>query len=158
MRPATFESSGRDRWTEVGARLGVGAASVVVVMWGVSHGIVGVVVGAVLMCGPLFWTVARQGWRTAWRVVVSDQGIGASRYGGRLVELPWYGIAEVQHSVRRTIQGPLRLVRLVSIDRQREVIFNDRLPRFDELMRLVEAQIRHVGPEEPTSWERLLWR
>jgi len=109
-----------------------------------------------LICGPLFWTVARQGWRTAWRVVISDQGIEASRYGGRRVELPWDSIAEVQHSVRRTIQGPLRLVRLVSIDRQREVIFNDRLPRFEELMRLVEAQIRHVGPEEPTSWGRLL--
>ena len=109
------------------------------------------VVGAALICGPLFWIVARQGWRTAWRVVISDQGIEASRYRGRRVELPWDSIAEVQHSVRRTIQGPLRLVRLVSIDRQREVIFNDRLPRFEELMRLVEAQIRHVGPEEPTS-------
>ncbi len=158
MRPATFKSSSRDQWTEVGARLGVGAAGVVVVVWGVSHGIVGVVVGVAMMCGPLFWTVARQGWRTAWRVVVSDQGIEASRYGGRRVELPWEGIAEVQHFVRKTIQGPLRLVRLVSIDRQREVIFNDRLPRFEELMSLIEAKIRHVGPEEPTSWERLLWR
>lgn len=158
MGPVTFKSSRRDRWTEVGARLGVGAAGIVVVAWGVSHGVVGVVVGAALMCGPLFWTVARQGWRTAWRVVVSDQGIEASRYGGRRVELPWDGIAEVQHSVRRSINGPLRLLRLVSIDRQREVIFNDRLPRFEELIRLVEAQIRHVGPEEPTSWERLLWR
>jgi hypothetical protein len=157
MGPATFKSSRRDRWVEVGARLGVGAAGVVVVAWGVSHGIVGVMVGAALMGGPLFWTVARHGWRTAWRVVVSDQGIEASRYGGRCVEVPWYGIAEVQHSVRRTIQGPLRLVRLVSIDRQREVIFNDRLPRFEELMRLVEARIRHVGLEEPTSWARLLW-
>ena len=41
---------------------------------------------------------------------------------------------------------------------EREVIFNDRLPRFEELMSLIEAKIRHVGPEEPTSWERLLWR
>jgi hypothetical protein len=43
------------------------------------------------------------------------------------------------------------------MDRQREVIFNDRLPRFDELMRLVEARIRHVGLGEPSAWVRLLW-
>ncbi len=157
MRPATFESSMRDRWTEAGGRLGVAVVGATAVVWGVCHGIFGVLVSGALLGGPLFWAVARQGWRAAWRVVASDQGIEATRCGGRRVQLTWEGIGEVQYFVRGTIQGPLRLVRLVSIDRQREVIFNDRLPRFEELMGLVEAKMRHGSTGEPTSWGRLLW-
>jgi len=141
----------------MGARLGVGLAGAAVAVWGVSHGIYGAAVAATLLCGPLFWAVARQGWRTAWRIVVSDQHIEATRMGARQVRLTWDGVGEVQHFVRRTIQGPIRLLRLVSIDRQREIIFSDRLPRFEELMRVVEAKIRHVGPAEPSAWGRLLW-
>jgi hypothetical protein len=157
MKAATFECSMADRWVEMGARLGVGLAGAAVVAWGVYHGIYGAFVAAALLCGPFFWAVARPGWRTAWRVVVSDESIEATRSGGRRVCLSWDGVGEVQHFVRATIQGPVRLVRLVSIDRQLEVIFNDRLPRFEELMGFVEARVRHVSAEEATSWGRLLW-
>jgi hypothetical protein len=157
MTPAIFQLSRADRCTELGARVALGLAGVAVVMWGMRHGIYGVLVAAALLGGPLFWAVARQGWRTAWRIVVSDQHIEAARMGARRVRLTWDGIGEVQHFERATIQGPIRLLRLVSIDRQREVIFNDRLPRFDELMRLVEERVRHVGPGEPSVWGRLLW-
>lgn len=157
MKAATFECSMADRWVEMGARLGVGLAGAAVVAWGVYRGIYGGFVAAALLCGPFFWAVARQGWRTAWRVVVSDEFIEATRSGGTRVRLSWDGVGEVQHFVRATIQGPVRLVRLLSIDRQLEVIFNDRLPRFEELMGLVEAKVRHVSADEPTSWGRLLW-
>ncbi len=146
-----------DRWVEMGARLCVGLAGAAVVVWGVGHGVYGLLVAATLLFGPFFWAVARPGWRTAWRVVVSNQYIEATRYGGMRVRLTWDGVGEVQHFVRATIQGPIRLVRLVSIDRQHEVIFNDHLPRFEALMGLVEAKIRHVSTGEPTSWGRLLW-
>ncbi len=158
MQPATFESSLTDRWAEVGARLCVGLASAAVVVWGVWHGIYGLLAAAALLFGPLFWVVARQAWRTAWRIVVSDEYIEASRYGGRRIRLSWDGVGEVQHFVRRTIQGPIRFVRFVSIDRQHEVILNDRLPGFEELMSVVETKIRHVRTGEPTSWRRLLWQ
>ena len=60
---------------------------------------------------------------------------------------------EGQHVVRETIRGPVRALRLVSLDRQREVIFSDRVPRFEELMGLVglvEPQ-RHIRTGEPTA-------
>ena len=51
-----------------------------------------------------------------------------------------------QHFVRETIQGPVRVPRLVSLDRQREVIFSDRVPRFEELMGLVESMLPPQAP------------
>jgi hypothetical protein len=152
MTPAIFQFSRADRCAEVGARVAVGLAGVAVIAWGVRHGLPGVLVAAGVLCGPFFWVLARQGWRSAWRIVVSGEHIEATRIGARRVRLRWDGIGEVQHFVRATIRGPIRLLRLVSIDRQREVIFNDRL-----LMRLVEAGVRHVGPGEPSAWGRLLW-
>ena len=146
-----------DRCVEKGARLSVGLAGAAVVAWGVDHGIYGALVAAALLCGPLFWAVARPGWRTASRVVVSDESIEATRSGGRQVRLTWDGVGETQHFERATIEGPVRLVRLVSIDRQLEVIFTDRLPRFDELLSLVEAHVRHVSAKEATSWRRVFW-
>jgi hypothetical protein len=157
MEPATFQCSVAARWTETGARLCIGLAGVLVVAWGVCYGIPGLAVAAILLGGPLYWAVSRRGWRAAWRIVVSDQHIEARRIGAGRVRLTWDGVGEVQHFARRTIQGPVRFLRLVSIDRQREVVFNDRLPRFDALMRVVEAKVRRVGIDEPSTWGRLLW-
>jgi hypothetical protein len=50
-----------------------------------------------------------------------------------------------------------RALRLLSIDRQRDLIFDDRLPGFEQLMSLVEIKIRHVKNGTPSSWERFLW-
>jgi hypothetical protein len=158
MPPATREFSITRRWAGVGARLCVGLAGAAVVVWGASHGGYGLFAAAALLCGPLFWAVARPAWRTAWRVVVSDEHIEATRYGGMRVRLPWDGVGEVQHFVRDSIQGPVRFLRLVSLDRQREVIFSDRLPGFEELMGLVETAIRHMRTGEPTAWGQRLWQ
>jgi hypothetical protein len=49
------------------------------------------------------------------------------------------------------------VLRLLSIDRQREIIFDDRLPGLEQLMGLVETKIRHVGSGTPSSWGRLVW-
>jgi hypothetical protein len=155
MQPATREFSMTGRWAEVGARLCVGLAGAAVVVWGVSHGVYGLFAAAALLLG---WAVARPAWRTAWRVVVSDRHIEATRYGGTRVRLTWDGVGEVQHFVRESIRGPVRFLRLVSLDRQREVIFSDRLPGFEELMGLVETAIRHIRTGEPTAWGRLLWQ
>lgn len=156
MMPNVFERSGVYRWTETGARLGVGLLGAAVVGWGLSHATSGLGVAAIFLGGPFFWIVARHGWRTAWRVSISDQHIEAARIGARPVRLTWDSVAEVQHSVRETNRGPLRLLRLLSMDRQREIVFSDRLPRFDELMRVVETKIRHVGIDDPSAWGRLL--
>jgi hypothetical protein len=114
-------------------------------------------VAAALLVGPVLWVVARPGWRTAWRVVVSDQFVETTGYGGTRIRLAWDGVGEVQHFVRTTTRGPIRVLRLLSIDRQRDVIFDDRLPGFGQLMGLVETKIRHVNSGTPSSWGRLLW-
>ena len=157
MKPTTFDCSMTDRWIESAARLGVGVAGAAVVMGGAYHGVYGAFVAAILLGGPLCWVIARRGWRSARRVVVSDEDIEATRFGSTRVRLMWDGVGEVQHRVKATSQGPVRLVRLVSIDRQDEVVFSDRWPRFEELMGLVEAHVRHVSTEEATSWGRFLW-
>lgn len=121
------------------------------------HGIVGLLAAAALLVGPVLWVVGRPGWRTAWRVVVSDEFVESTGYGGTRIRLGWDGIGEVQHFVRRTTGGPIRVLRLLSIDRQRDVTFDDRLPGFGQLMGLVETRIRHVNGGTPSSWGRLLW-
>lgn len=157
MTSFTFASSVPNRWAEVGARACVGLASAAIVGWGARHGIVGLLAAAALLVGPVLWVVWRPGWRTAWRVVVSDEFVESTGYGGTRIRLGWDGIGEVQHFVRRTTRGPIRVLRLLSIDRQRDVIFDDRLPGFGQLMGLVETRIRHVNSGTPSSWGRLLW-
>lgn len=157
VKPATFACSVSKRCAGVGARLCVGFAGAAIVEWGARHGIYGLLGAAALLVGPILWVVARPGWRTAWRVVVSDQCIEATGYGGTRIRLAWDSVGEVQHFVRTTIPRPIRALRLLSIDRQRDFIFDDRLPGFEQLMSLVEMKIRHVKSGTPSSWERLLW-
>jgi hypothetical protein len=157
MRPVAFQCSGTAWWTGAGARLCIGLAGALVVALGVSHGVTGLLAGALVVAGPVCWAMSRPGWRAAWHIVVSDQHIEARRIGALRTRLAWESVGEVQHFAQRTIRGPVRFLRLVSIDRQRDIVFNDRLPGFDALMRAIEAKIRHVGIDEPSSWGRLLW-
>jgi hypothetical protein len=157
VRPLTFTSSLSDRWAQVGARVCIGLAGGAIVGWGARHGIYGLLVAAGLLVGPVLWVSTRPGWRTAWRVVVSDQYVEATRYGGARTRLVWDGVGEVQHFVRARTRGPIRVLRLLSVDRQRDVIFDDRLPGFEQLMGLVEARIRQVNSRTPSSWGRMLW-
>lgn len=157
VKSLTFASSVSKRWAEVGARVCVGLASAAIVGWGARHGPYGLLVAAALLGWPVFWVVARPGWRTAWRVVVSDQFVETTGYGGTRIRLAWDSVGEVQHFVRTTTRGPIRVLRLLSIDRQRDIIFDDRLPGFGQLMGLVETKIRHVNSGTSSSWGRLLW-
>ena len=153
----TFSVSPSGRWAEVSTRVGFSLAAGGLVWWGGRHGIYGLLMAAALLIGPVLWIVARPGWGTASRVVVADQFIEAAGYGRRRVRLTWDGIGEVQHFVRATTRGPVRVLRLLSLDRQREVVFNDRLPGFERLMSLVEIKVRHMSVGTPSSWGRLLW-
>jgi len=157
VKPSTFASSVSNRWAVVGARVCFGLACAAIVGWGARHGIYGLLVAATLLGGPILWVIARPGWRTAWRVVVSDQYIEGTGYGGMRMRLAWEGVGEVQHFVRTTTRGPIRVLRLLSIDRLRDIIFDDHLPGFEQLMVLVETKIRHVENGTPSSWGRLLW-
>ena len=70
---------------------------------------------------------------------MSDENIEATRSEGMRVQLTGDGVGGVQHRVKAAVQGQVRLVRLVSIDGQGEIIFSDRRLRFEEIMDLVEA-------------------
>lgn len=157
MRPTTFDCSKSDRWVESGARLGVGLVGAAVIAWGACRGVYGLFGAAALLGGSLLWVIMPRSWRSAWRVVASDEGIEAARPGSRRVRLTWDGIGDVQYRTKRGMRGPVRLMRLVSIDRQGEIVFNDRWPQFEELLGLVEAHVRHVDAKEATSWSRSLW-
>lgn len=152
-----FAGSISKRWTGLGVRVGVGLASAAVVGWGAQRGFFGLLVAAALLVGPILWVVSRPGWRTARRVVVSDRYLEATHCGGTRIRLAWDGVGEVQHFVRGRRRYPIRVLRLLSIDRQRDVMFDDRLPGFEQLMGLVEPKIRHVSSGTPSSWGRLLW-
>ncbi len=155
VEPRAFVSSAWNRWTSVGARMCVAAlAGAAVLAWGTRHGSEGVLVAVAFLIGPAGWLVARPGWRAAWRIVVSEGFVEGTRYGGARIRLGWDGIGEVQHFLRAGTRGPIRVLRLLSIDRQREVIFDDRLPGFERLMGLVETGVRHVGGGTPSSWGR----
>jgi hypothetical protein len=153
----TFAWSASGRWAEVSARVGVVLAGTGLVWWAAPHGIAGLPVAAIGLVGPLWWLVARSGRGTAWRIVASEQFIESVGFGGTRVRLAWDGVAEVQHFARRTTRGRVRVLRLLSLDRQREVIIDDRLSGFDSLMRLIETKVRHAGAGTPSSWGRLLW-
>jgi hypothetical protein len=153
----TFAWSASGRWAEVSARVGVVLAGTGLVWWGAHHGIAGLPVAAIGLVGPLWWLVARSGRGTAWRILASEQFIESVGFGGTRVRLAWDGVAEVQHFARRTTRGRVRVLRLLSLDRQREVIIDDRLSGFDSLMRLIETKVRHAGAGTPSSWGRLLW-
>lgn len=157
VKPPAFASSLWKRLAELGARAGVGVVGVAVSAWGVRHGVPGVLVAATVLAGAVWWVVARPGWGSAWRIVVADQYVEATGYGGMRVRLTWDGVGEIQHFVRRTMRGPVRVLRLLSIDRQRQVSFNERVPGFEQLMRLVESKVRHVSAGAPSAWDRVLW-
>ena len=157
VKPPAFASALWTRLAGVAARVGVGVAGVAISAWGVRHGVPGVLVAASVLTGAVWWVVGRPDWGSAWRVVVADQYVEATGYGGMRVRLAWDGVGEIQHFVRRTIRGPVRVLRLLSIDRQRRVSFNERMPGFEQLMRLVESKVRHVSAGAPSAWDRLLW-
>lgn len=53
-------------------------AGTAIVGRGARHGTYGLLGAAALLVGPVLWVVAHRDWRTAWRVVVSDQYIEAT--------------------------------------------------------------------------------
>jgi hypothetical protein len=157
VTPLTFASSRSRRWAQLVARACGVVTCAVILGWGARRGIYGLLVAATLLIAPILWLVSRPGWRAARRVVVSDEYLEGTGYGGTRIRLTWDGVGEVQHFVRTSTRGPIRVLRLASIDRQREVIFDDRLPGFEQLMGLVETRIRHVPRGTPSSWGRMLW-
>jgi hypothetical protein len=92
VRPPTFASSGSKRWAGLGARVCVGLAGAAIVGWGARHGIYGLLGAAALLVGPGLWIVARPGWRTARRIVVSDEYVESTGYGGARTRLAWDGV------------------------------------------------------------------
>ena len=157
VKPPAFASSLWKRLAELGVRAGVGVGGVAISAWGVRPGGPGALVAATVLAGAVWWVVGRPGWGSAWRIVVADEYVEATGYGGTRVRLGWDGVGEIQHFVRATIGGPVRVLRLLSIDRQRQVSFNERMPGFEQLMRLVESKVRHVSAGAPSAWDRLLW-
>jgi hypothetical protein len=159
MAPAggqsVFAASVWNRVAAVGARVCVvGLAAAAILGFGARHGVAGGVVAAAVLVGPLLWVAARPGWRAAWRVVASEQYVEGTRYGGRRVRLTWDHVGEVQRFVRRGSRGWIRVLSLSSIDRQREIIFDDRLPGFEQLVAVVETRTGRVSDGAPSSWRR----
>jgi hypothetical protein len=159
MAPAggqsVFAASVWNRVAAVGARVCVvGLAAAAILGFGARHGVSGGVVAAVVLVGPLLWVAARPGWRAAWRVVASEQYVEGTRYGGRRVRLTWDHVGEVQRFVRRGSRGWIRVLSLSSIDRQREIILDDRLPGFEQLVAVVETRTGRVSDGAPSSWRR----
>jgi hypothetical protein len=71
---------------------------------------------------------------------------------GTRIRLAWDGVGEVQHFVRTTTRRPIRVLRLLSIGRQLDVIFDDRLPGCEQLMSLGEMKVRHFNSGTRISW------
>jgi len=157
VTPLTFASSPSRRWAQLVARACVVVTCAVILGWGARRGIYGLLVAATLLIAPILWLVSRPSWRAARRLLVSDKYLEGTGYGGTRIRLTWDGVGEVEHFVRTSTRGPIRVLRLASIDRQREVTFDDRLPGFEQLMGLVETRIRHVPRGTPSSWGRMLW-
>lgn len=152
---SVFAASVWNRVAALGARVCVvGLAAAAILGFGVRHGVSGGVVAAAVLLGPLLWVAARPGWRAAWRVVASEQYVEGTRYGGRRVRLTWDHVGEVQRFVRRGSRGWIRVLSLSSIDRQREIIFDDRLPGFEQLVAVVETRTGRVSDGAPSSWRR----
>ena len=152
---SVFAASVWNRVAAVGARVCVvGLAAAAILGFGARHGVSGGVVAAAVLVGPLLWVAARPGWRAAWRVVASEQYVEGTRYGGRRVRLTWDHVGEVQRFVRRGSRGWIRVLSLSSIDRQREIIFDDRLPGFEQLVAVVETRTGRVSDGAPSSWRR----
>lgn len=152
---SVFAASVWNRVAALGARVCVvGLAAAAILGFGARHGVSAGVVAAAVLVGPLLWVAARPGWRAAWRVVASEQYVEGTRYGGRRVRLTWDHVGEVQRFVRRGSRGWIRVLSLSSIDRQREIIFDDRLPGFEQLVAVVETRTGRVSDGAPSSWRR----
>jgi len=159
MAPAggqsVFAASVWNRVAGLGARVCIGGlAAAAVLGFGARHGVSGGVVAAAVLVGPLLWVAARPGWRAAWRVVVSEQYVEGTRYGGRRVRLTWDHVGEVQRFVRRGSRDWIRVLSLSSIDRQREIVFDERLHGFEQLVAVVETRTGRVRDGAPSSWGR----
>jgi len=147
----TFAASAWNRLAAVVARVSiVGLAVAVILGVGARDGISGGFVAVAALLGHILWVSARPGWRVAWRVIVSDQYVEGTGYGGRRVRLTWDHVG-VQRFVRRSSRAPSRVLSLGSIDRQREIIFDDRLPGFEQLVAMVETKARRVSDGPPNS-------
>jgi hypothetical protein len=157
IRPMTFAAPVLTRVAALGARGCIAGLAAAAILWfGARHGISGGVVTAAVLVGPLLWVASRPGWRAVWRVVVSEQYVEGTGYGGRRVRLRWDHVGEVQRFVRRGSRGWIRVLSLSSIDRQREIIFDDRLPGFEQLVTVVETRTRRVTDGTPSSWGRMI--
>ena len=153
---SVFAASVWNRVAALGARVCVvGLPAAAILGFGARHGVSGGLVAAAVLVGPLLWVAARPGWRAAWRVVASEQYVEGTRYGGRRVRLTWDHVGEVQRFVRRGSRGWIRVLSLSSIDRQREIVFDDRLPGFEQLVAVVENRTGRVKDGAPSSWGRM---
>lgn len=156
VEPVTFASSAWNRWATVGVRVCVaGLAGAAVLGWGTRHGIDGGAGGG---------RVAHRAGRVPCGASGLASRVAGSRGGGvrrrhhvrRSPHPPQLGGRRGGPALREDERPrPIRVLRLLSIDRQREVTFDDRLPRFEQLMGLVETGVRHVGGGTPSSWGRL---
>ena len=152
VKPPTFACSLSKRGAGVGARvrrLGGYRDRRAGARYG-PYGLLGA--AAALLVGPVLWVV---------RVPAGGQHGGSScristsrppADRGTRIRLAWDGVGEVQHFVRTTTRRPIRVLRLLSIGRQLDVIFDDRLPGCEQLMSLGEMKVRHFNNGTRISW------
>jgi hypothetical protein len=113
---------------------------------------------AILLIGSAF--LFRTLWKirqVAERVLISDEKIEAWAYGGRRVCLQWDRIGELRQVDLITQTRTIKIVRIISLDRQQQIVITDLLIGFDDLMARIHAQTPHVRTgSEPTLGEKLM--
>lgn len=92
-------------------------------------------------------------------VALTDDQIEARTFGGNTVRLQWSRIGELQEFRKPTQVGIVTTIRLLSLDRAQQIVFDSQMPKFESLVGEIRTRIPHaITGRRPSFKERYLWQ
>jgi len=100
-------------------------------------------------------------WMSKWmpeRIVITDDQIEAWTDSSRYTLLRWDEIQEIRQFSMATRNGPIKIVRLIPSDKNKQIFITERVADFAEIMQHVRSKTPHAQPGKSlTLGERIFW-
>jgi hypothetical protein len=114
-------------------------------------------VGTLIVVGAALWYSVWKTMQVAERVAISDKQFEAWNYGGKHVCLRWDQIDQLRQFNVAEASGPIRVIRVIPMDREEQIVVTDLLNNFTDLVAQIKTKVPHARIEgKPSFWERIL--
>jgi hypothetical protein len=92
-------------------------------------------------------------------ITLTDEQIETKTFGGTTIRLPWSRIGELQEFRKPTQVGIVTTIRLISRDRDQQIIFDNQMPEFERLIEEIRVRTPHaITGRRPSLKDRYLWQ